>query len=329
MLKDSDAFIKFVLITGVSKFSKVSLFSGLNNLEDITLNGKYSSVCGYTQNELETVFSDLLTDVNLDELKLWYNGYSFLGDSVYNPFDILLYLKNREYKNYWFETGNPSFLIELIQENRYNTIDIENIRISEEELNAFDVENIQLEALLFQTGYLTIREKYRVGAKICYGLQYPNQEVKMSLTGVILGSWSESRSISRNESELYDILMKNELNRMKNLLSGYEAYYASVFYCYFTALGLDTRPEDVTNNGQADMTVLFEGRVYVFEFKVIELTEAGSALAQIKERKYYEKYITPDTKEIYLVGVEFSKENRNITGFEWEKTGEVQKRFGL
>jgi hypothetical protein len=116
VIKDADPYIKFVFITGVSKFSKVSLFSGLNNLEDITLAKEYSAICGYTQQELETVFAERLQGVNLNEVRKWYNGYNWLGEEVYNPFNILLYLKNREFRNYWFETATPTFLIKLLEE---------------------------------------------------------------------------------------------------------------------------------------------------------------------------------------------------------------------
>lgn len=334
VIKGADAYIKFVFITGVSKFSKVNLFSGLNNLKDISIDERYATICGYTEEEL-SIFQERLIDVNREELRLWYNGYNFLGDKVYNPFDILLYFDKKEFKNYWFETGNPLFLIELIRENNYNSIDIENVRISEESLGAFDVDNIELDALLFQTGYLTIKEKYKIGSQIHYRLKYPNQEVKASLTEVILKFLTDNRKIVNVKSELYKILQTSELSKMrdvfhsffasiphdwyrKNTLANYEGYYASIFYCYFTALGLDVRAEDVTNQGQVDMTVFFENKVYVLEFKVIELTESGSALAQIKEKKYYEKYLSNEANEIYLIGVEFSRDSRNIVNYEYE-----------
>lgn len=341
-IKGADAFNKFVFITGVSKFSKVNLFSGLNNLQDITLDERYATICGYTEEEL-SIFNERLFNVNRDELRLWYNGYNFLGDKVYNPFDILLFLDRKEYHNYWFETGNSSFLIHLIREYKYNSVEIENVKISEESLGAFDVDNIELEALLFQTGYLTIAEKFKVGSQIHYLLKYPNLEVKASLTEVILKFLTENKKIVNVKSELFQILQKSELSKMKdvfhsffasiphdwyrkNQLANYEGYYASIFYCYFTALGLDVRAEDVTNHGQVDLTVFLENNVYVFEFKVIEISEAGSALAQIKERRYYEKYLkssgflnSDNPLSIYLVGVEFSKDNKNITNYEWER----------
>ncbi|MEM7180910.1 MAG: AAA family ATPase [Spirochaetota bacterium] len=336
VIKGADAYIKFVFITGVSKFSKVNLFSGLNNLKDITLDERYATICGYTEEDL-AIFAERLEGVDRDKMKLWYNGYNFLGDSVYNPFDILLFLEQKKYKNYWFETGNPSFLTDLIQKNKYNSINLENIKISDAGLNSFDVDSIELESLLFQTGYLTIKEKKEILGESVYTLSYPNQEVKRSLTSAILHSLSHigSGETTKRKLDLYEVLSANDISMLKtifhsffasiphdwyrkNQLANYEGYYASIFYCYFTALGLDVRAEEPSNHGQVDMTVLFESKVYVFEFKVIEMTEQGSALTQIKEKRYYQKHLGMEHKEIYLIGVEFSKEERNITSYEWE-----------
>jgi hypothetical protein len=126
VLKGLDKYIRFVLITGVSKFSKVSLFSGLNQLKDISLDERYGNICGYKQEELEIYFKEYLEGVDLEEVKEWYNGYSFLGDRLYNPFDILLYLDSKKYKNYWYKTGTPSFLIKLIKEREYDITKLEN-----------------------------------------------------------------------------------------------------------------------------------------------------------------------------------------------------------
>ena len=157
VIKDSDKYLKFVFLTGVTKFSKVSLFSGLNNLEDITLHKDYGDICGYNQKELETVFAERLVTVDLEKLKKWYNGYNFLGDSVYNPFGILLFFSNyNTYKTYWFQTATPSFLIKLMQKNKYYIPKLENLEVTEEIIGSFDVDKINLETLLFQTGYLTI-----------------------------------------------------------------------------------------------------------------------------------------------------------------------------
>ena len=338
VIKDCDEYLKFVFLTGVSKFSKVSIFSGLNNLKDITTDERYAVICGYTQDDLEREFHEYLIDCDLDEIRRWYNGYSWLGEKVYNPFDILLFLDSpsKEFKNYWFETGTPTFLINLLHNKKYYIPGIEGIRASEEILGSFNIENILIETLLFQAGYVTIEKKRRIGVKLEYILKYPNLEVKHSLNDYILTQLSQN-AVKKQEIQgnLYDALLKNNIARMKdifysffasiphdwhrkNSIANYEGYYASIFYSYFASLGLDVTPEDTTNHGKIDMTLKFEGVIYIFEFKVTELVkDNNSALQQIKDRKYYQKY--SDVKDIYQIGIEFSKEERNITAYEWEK----------
>ena len=188
VIKDCDRYLKFVFITGISKFSKVSLFSVLNNLQDITLDTRYATICGYTQDELISVFADRLESVDIYKVKRWYNGYHFLGDNVYNPFDILLFLDNREFRNYWFETGTPTFLMKLIQEKQYSALDIELIQTTEIMMSSFDVDEIDLETLLFQTGYLTIKDHKTILNNTVFRLGYPNAEVKTSFTAYLLNS---------------------------------------------------------------------------------------------------------------------------------------------
>ena len=336
VLKDADPYLKFVFLTGVSKFSKVSIFSGLNNLKDITLHPKYGTICGYTQSELETVFADALEDVNLEEVKLWYNGYNFLSEPVYNPFDILLYLDSKIFRPYWFETGTPTFLIKLIQQKKLLLPSLENLEVGEELLESFDIDKIYPETLLFQTGYLTIKSVKRKRFTTKYTLTWPNFEVKVSFNNHLLNEFME---LSEKEKKLdagWDALEQANLDALKNTLyslfasipydwyrknniSEYEGFYASVVYAYFSALGVDVRVEDATNVGRLDMAVIFENKCYIFEFKVIELDESkGKALSQLKEKRYHEKYLN-QCKEVYLIGIEFSKEKRNITNFEWEK----------
>ncbi|NQY21591.1 MAG: AAA family ATPase, partial [Campylobacteraceae bacterium] len=186
VIKGSDEYLKFVFITGVSKFSKVSLFSGLNNMNDITLDSSYSTICGYTQNDVETYFKAHLEGVDMVKLKKWYNGYKFLGEGVYNPFDILLFIqKGKKFQNYWFSTATPTFLLKLIEKNSYFLPDMENIIKDEEMLNSFDVDYIEIETLMWQTGYLTIESTYEVYDEIRYKLAIPNNEVRISLMGSI------------------------------------------------------------------------------------------------------------------------------------------------
>jgi len=335
VLKAQGAHLRFVLLTGVSKFSKVSLFSGLNNLNDISLDKRYGTLCGYTQEELESVFCDYLDGVDFNQLKRWYNGYSFLSDPVYNPFDILLYLNSRQFKPYWFETGTPTFLLDLLMEKKISIPVLENLTAGEELLSSFDVDFIEPEALLFQAGYLTITQiEHLFDQEYIYHLGFPNHEVKKSLTGSILHKCINNiRPVKGNQTDLLKTLKSGRLDELKkifhaffasiphewyrkNTIAQYEGYYCSIVYCYFTALGLDVRAEESTNHGQLDMVVQFNRCTYIIEFKVNELTQPARALDQIKQKKYHEKY--PGT-DIYLIGIEFNREDRNITRFEWEK----------
>jgi hypothetical protein len=336
VIKDSDAHLKFVFLTGVSKFSKVNLFSGLNNLQDITLDPRYSTICGYTDADIDSTFAPELQGLDREQMRDWYNGYNWRGDSVYNPYDVLLLFSNREFAPYWFETGTPTFLIKLLEERPQFTPDIGRIVAAETLLSSFDVENIPVEALLFQAGYLTIDRHRRISGRMEYTLKYPNLEVQSSLNEVLLGSLSnEPRQAGARIGQLYDLLHANDLVGLKNLfhafyatiphnwytksnVAQYEGYYASIFYSYFAALGLEITLEDTTNHGRIDMTVQFEGRIYIFEFKVVELVPDGRALQQIKDKQYADKYRATGMP-IYLIGVEFSKASRNIVGFEVEQ----------
>ncbi len=336
VIKEADQYLKFVFISGVSKFSKVSLFGGLNNLQDITLNPKYATICGYTQKELEQVFADRLANFDLDEIKKWYDGYRWLGEPVYNPFDVLLFLSEKNFRAFWFETGTPTFLISLVNQKKYYIPQLEQLQVTERILGSFDVGQIELETLLFQTGYLTIDRSERKGSRLVYLLTYPNTEVKISLTDYFLEHFTNNLTQKeKNITKLYDLLTSNDFTGLmelfrsffasipydwyrKNQLAQYEGYYASIFYCYFTASGMTVRAEDMTNHGKIDLTVFFKGRCYIFEFKVIELVPSGSALQQLKTKRYHEKY-RANHDEIYLIGVEFSKEDRNIVNFEVER----------
>ena len=168
-IKDNDAHVKFTFLTGVSKFSKVHLFSGLNNLTDITMDPSYSAICGYTEADLDTVFAPELPDLDRDQIRDWYNGYNWRGDEkVYNPFDILLLFRRRSFEAYWFETGTPTFLIETLFKRRVSSLELDEMLGSSDLLSTFDVDDIATEALLFQTGYLTIIDEENLGGEPLY-----------------------------------------------------------------------------------------------------------------------------------------------------------------
>ena len=335
VIKDCDAHIKFAMLTGVSKFSKVSLFSGLNNLRDITISSEFSSICGYTDEDINTVFAPELEGLDRDQIRRWYNGYNWTGTSVYNPFDVLLLFQERQFKAHWFETGSPTFLIDLLAQRGFFTPDLAQRQTSLELLSAFDVEKISSEALLFQTGYLTISclEEPLPNYWI-YVLGYPNHEVETSLNAALLGAFGlDEQKALHNRLSLLKQLKSNDFAQMQTLFTAffasiphdwyrnnpiaqYEGYYASVFYSYFAALGLDIILEDTTNQGRIDMTVKFNEQVYLFEFKVVELVPDGKALQQLQDRGYADKYRSL-RQPIHLIGVEFSKESRSVVGFEW------------
>ncbi len=336
-VKFADAHLRFTFLTGVSKFSKVSLFSGLNNLKDITLDPRYSAICGYTEADLDAVFAPELPDLDRDEIRDWYNGYSWLGaENVYNPFDILLLFDSREFKAHWFETGTPAFLVETLFQRQVNSLALDNLAGSSDLLSAFDVDDMATEALLFQTGYLTITGKENLGGEPLYRLGYPNREVRQSLNRSLLRYLVKDASRqTANSVRLYRLLEANDVAGLKalfhaffasiphewytnNHIARYEGYYASVFYSYFAALGLDVAVEDSSSHGRLDMAVLFKENVYLFEFKVVEMASGGAAMAQLKERRYADKYRGLG-QPIYLVAVEFSKDARNLTVFEVER----------
>jgi len=338
MIKDNDAYIKFVLLTGVSKFSKISLFSGLNNLEDISLNPDYATLCGYTEAEIKQVFSYYAEKTDFHSLRQWYNGYNFLGEKVYNPFDVLLYFKSNEFKNYWFETGSPSFLLKLVNERQYHLPKLENITLSEADLGSFDVNDITLETLLFQAGYLTIDKVENFDGDNLFYLTYPNREVKASLNQHLLRNLTHTNpsEITHNRIAIYKSLKTANFENLKqaisalfasiphdwyrrNQLANYEGYYASIVYSCLCALGCTVIAEDCTNQGRIDLTVIIDNKVFIIEFKVLDKnSEQGAALAQIKAKNYQQKYLD-SYNQIFLIGMEFDKVERNIVGFDWDR----------
>ncbi len=334
VIKDSDSFLHFTFLTGVSTFSKVSIFSGVNNLEDISLTPDFGTICGYSHKELETVFSGYLADIDMEELQRWYDGYNFLGENVYNPFAILLFLRNdKEFSSYWFETGTPTFLVKMIKERKLFLPELTTITAGDELLNSFDIENINPISLLFQTGYLTIKQLRRIGTLRQYILSFPNLEVEAALNNALMSIFQVEPQIKSSlQMEGYSALLERNMEQFKraihslfasipyhnysrNDIAEYEGFYASVIYAWLASSQLPIIMEDCTNKGRIDMTIILDTAIYILEFKV---DEEGAALNQIKERKYAEKY-QANRKNIYLIGITFNSEERNISEFVWEK----------
>ncbi len=332
VIKDCDEHLRFVFLTGVSKFSKAGLFSGLNNLNDITLDERYGAICGCTDAELDAVFATELEGLDRDEVRRWYNGYNWLGpERVYNPFGLLLLFDKRKFGNYWFHSGTPTFLVETLARRDLPTPDLDGMIGSESLLSTFDVDNISVEALLFQTGYLTIvgEEDGR------YRLDYPNLEVRQSLGEALLEELLPVEARKKTgRLRLGELLEANDFERIGTLFRGvfaaiphqwymnspvakYEAHYASVIHSCFLMEGFEPVAEDSGSRGRADMAIRAGGGVYLFEFKVVERGREGTALAQLREKGYADKYRRLG-RSVHLIGVEFSREERNVVGFDCE-----------
>jgi hypothetical protein len=330
VLKGLDRYIRFVLITGVSKFSKVSLFSGLNQLKDISLDERYGNICGYTQEELESYFKEYLEGLSLEEIREWYNGYSFLGEKLYNPFDILLYLDSKNFDSYWYKTGTPSFLIKLIKEKEYDISELENKIVKRNILEKFDIEEIRIEALMFQTGYLTIKEVYNKEYGQEYKLGFPNKEVRISFNEDIL-PLVLSKEVRENIADKVIEILKGE--KLEELREQIEVLISNISYVYYKgessyviaifsllySTGLNIITEDNTHKGRIDLTIIVNKRiVYIIEVKVIEREEEkGKAIRQIQEKEYYKKYM--NYEKIYIVGIEIDRNKKQVVNYEYKK----------
>jgi hypothetical protein len=339
VIKGADAHLRFAMLTGVSKFSKVSLFSGLNNLRDITLSPEYSALCGYTEADLDSVFAPELEGVDRNDLRSWYNGYNWLGEAVYNPYDALMFFTEKRFSPFWYETGNPSFLLKALRQRQEFLPDLAGRIASAALLSTFEVGNIPTPALMFQAGYLTIDEEIHEGDNYFYRLRYPNREVYKSLNENLLLDWTPSKAdFYEPQSRLLPMLRQGDMAGIErimraffasipyewhtnNEIARYEGYYASIFYAFFASLGLEIHVEESSHAGRLDMAVKYSGHVIVFEFKMVEedATPGGnSALAQILENGYADPY-RGGTETIHLVGIEFSKSKRAIVAWEVAK----------
>ncbi|MCX7742881.1 MAG: ATP-binding protein [Tepidimonas sp.] len=344
VIKGRDADMRFAMLTGVSRFSKVSIFSGLNNLYDLTLDPAFGTLCGYTEEDLDTVFAPEFEAAAAEgqpldraQVRRWYNGYAWGPVSVYNPFDVLLLLRMREFRAHWFETGTPTFLVQWLKARGFYTPRLEHLWASEALLSAFDVEHIAPEALLWQTGYLTIRGVERYGSVAEYRLAVPNLEVRAALNEALMQAWhpqpqaSPMRALHRALASGDAQALREHFERLfasiphdwyrANPIAQYEGYFASVCYSHLASLGVEIVPEDVTQQGQCDLTVRHAGTVWVLEFKVIDGERAtGEALRQLQTQGYAAKYRgAPGVQRVIEVGVEFSRSRRQIVG--WQAVG--------
>ncbi|MCX6580107.1 MAG: ATP-binding protein [Candidatus Aminicenantes bacterium] len=334
-LKSRDENIEFLFITGVSRFTKVSIFSDLNNLDDITLDPNYAMMFGYTRRELEDYFAfhidkwiqekNITKSELMERFKEEYDGYSWDGKNfVYNPDSMHKSFKEQSFANHWFSTGTPTFLVKALLDKGIDIADFENLRVKKEFFNEYDINDINL--LLFQTGYLTVKESDETG----YRLYYPNKEVQSSLLHLLLKKYSRKNQLRVEEitpkiktalsggniDSFVEIVRTLLADIPYNLsLSKYEAFYHSIIFIAVKLSGLDVAVERETNRGRIDMLVRTERYIYIIEFK---MGSADEALAQIQEKKYYEPFLS-EGKEILMVGIGFNREDRNIVQFKCVK----------
>ncbi|BBE30570.1 ATPase AAA [Tepiditoga spiralis] len=335
-IKSKDEYIKFVFMTGITKFTKTGVFSALNNLNDISLNKKYAQMLGYTQEELESNFKEHIKETAIEmkmeekellkNLKMYYNGFSFDGeDSVYNPFSILRFFNERKFQNYWFESGSPSFLYEYIKGKKIRYEDLVKYPVSELDFSTREIEEANASIFFTQAGYLTFKGIKRLGLREKYILDYPNIEVKNSFSKIILEANYGIREIEQIETTIYERIYEKDIEgiikEIKRIISAIpynlhkkeESYYHSLIYTILASAGLNVTAEELTNLGRSDI-VIEEDTIYIMEIKIDKSAE--KALNQIKEMKYYEKY---KGKEIYIIGININSEKRNINEYKIEK----------
>lgn len=335
VIKPLDALLHLVFITGVSKFSKVSLFSHLNNLEDLTLDKRYAALMGYTQEELEHYFADHLAAAQkamalsredlLGQLREWYNGYSWDGQTkVYNPFGLLNFLVKQQFVNFWFSTGSPKFLIE--QMRKQELFEVESIEVSSLIFERFDLDYIALIPLLFQAGYLTVKSVDIMTGD--YVLDYPNKEVRESMYEFLVNDLSPNkghRHTGRTVRDMQQAFAKGELDQVRAILDSIladlpydsfdkesEGLYHGLIHIVFNYLGIYMKSQAHSARGRADAVVQTADTVYVFEFKVGQTSEA--AVHQIQEKGYADPYRSSG-KRILGIGVRFDPVQRAISGW--------------
>jgi Predicted AAA-ATPase/PD-(D/E)XK nuclease superfamily len=334
VVKDADEYIEFFFMTGVSKFSQTGIFSNLNHLKDLTLHKDFVNIVGYTQEELEHYFADWLLDVHkdfpeftypqfMDNIKKWYNGYSWDSiNSVYNPYSILLFLDGRSFESFWFKTGTPYFLIQMMKEKEeyiFNKIVTPAMLVE-----SYDLENLDLRTILFQTGYLTIKEVTNSISGPVYLLDYPNKEVEVAMANHILASLFNKPQTQGAVPvfQIFDAFTDNNIEKVITIINAIlkdvpnpllrgkkEDFYHALVHLHFRYLGMMMDSEVFTSDGRMDAVVKTNTHIYVIEFKLDQSAEI--ALQQIKDKKYADKY-GDDGREVKLIGINFDSVKKAV-----------------
>ena len=342
VIKEKSGMLRFAFITGVSKFCHVSLFSDLNNLTDITMDARYATMLGYTQQEFELNFADRIDAVSqklgmpkeelLPEIKAWYDGYRFHADceSVYNPVSLAKFFESGgEFNNYWFSTGTPSFLMELIKKTKFDFDNILSKPVSAMAFNAFEIDKLDPLTLLLQTGYLTIKSMVKKYNMPWYWLDFPNREVSFSFNTSLMNAYSRKSEnfVTNFCEELADSMVSGNVPRLRKTMEVFfagisyevhhkdESNFQNIFFALFRLLGYYIKAESHTNDGRIDAVAETDDCVFLFEFK---LDGDDSALSQIREKEYYKRYEL-SRKKIFLNGVTFDTKTGQIADWQTEE----------
>lgn len=345
IIKAMDRHLRFVFITGISKFSKVGVFSAMNNLNDLTMSPQFATALGITEEELTHYFPEYLaafarkegtpTEALTSKVREWYDGFCFVEgcENVYNPYSTLQLFYHQRFANYWFETGTPTFLFQLIKDRNYDIQPLDHLEVPALSFSTYAIERLELTPLLFQTGYLTIKDFHRDKFGELYTLSYPNYEVKHSFLTFLLSAYDEME-VALSDSHLRRLLSaldNQDLPRFFDVLAVFfanidyalyidrEQYYQTIFYLIFKLIGLRIQAEVHTNAGRIDAVVELNNHIFLFEFKLNG--SATDALAQIKEKKYYQQYLRAD-KTITCIGANFDTATRTVNA--WESEGFTQ-----
>jgi len=337
VIKGTERHIRFAFLTGITMFNKVSLFSALNNLNDISLNPHYSSICGYTEFDLKEVFAPQIKGLDIEQISHWYNGYSWQGEEkVYNPWAILNLFESRKFKPHWSITGMPSFLYKVMMERRFTPLDVNNLKVEENFISTFDVGSISAEALLFQSGYLTIIGESQDRAETVYELDFPNYEVRSSLNaGYLQHLFGTDKNLPPQTKHLFTTLKQRDFEEFQiNIhtlfaeiphevhnhtdMANYEGWYCSVLHAclWDVAVKNELRAQESSSRGRSDLILVTNCQVFVIECKMLGEGEpeqrADEAIAQIKDRGYADKY-RDGINAVYLIGMVFDEKLRNLS----------------
>lgn len=335
VLKTQDRYIKFAFLTGVTKFGKVSVFSDLNNLTDISMDHRYISICGMTEKELLTNFKEGISELaeangdteeaTIAKLKARYDGYHFEENTVgiYNPFSVLNTLSRLRYKDYWFETGTPTFLVDLLKMHNYRLPDITKERVSDDVINSVDSLSTNPIPVIYQSGYLTIKgydERFKK-----YLLGFPNKEVEEGFLNFLLPLYT---SAGNNSPFLVDEFVQDVesgnperfMQRMKaffadtsyQVVGNAELYFQNAMYLVFKIMGFYTQVERPTSDGRIDAIIQTPNYIYVIECKLDRT--ADEAIKQIENNGYAEPFLM-DKRKLYKIGVSFSSETRGVAEY--------------